>query len=61
MILCVIFVVLMMFWLFFGCYSGWNPQQPILIGNTLIPWLCVAILGWILFQGVPVAGTGYPR
>lgn len=53
MILCVIFVVLMMFWLFFGCYHSWNPQQPdAILGNTVIPWACVAILGWIVFNGV---------
>jgi hypothetical protein len=51
MILVVIFVVLMMFWLFFGCYSGYDPAKPHMLGNTLIPWLCVAILGWILFGG----------
>jgi len=51
MILCVVFVVLMMFWLFGGCYWSWNPSNPALIGNTLIPWLCVAILGWIVFGG----------
>ena len=49
MILCVIFVVLMMFWLFGGCYWNWNPQTPAALGNTLIPWLCVAILGWLTF------------
>jgi hypothetical protein len=51
MILCVIFVVLMMFWLFGGCYWSWNPTNPSAIGNTVIPWLCVAILGWIMFGG----------
>ena len=49
MILCVIFVVLMMFWLFFGSYTNWNPASPIALSNTLIPWLCVAILGWLIF------------
>lgn len=51
MILVVIFVVLMMFWLFFGCYWNWQPQTPAALGNTLIPWLCVAILGWVIFGG----------
>jgi hypothetical protein len=53
MILCVIFVVLMMFWLFYGgwsVYSGPSPN-PILFGGTIIPWLCVAILGWVVFGG----------
>ena len=48
----VVWVVLMMFWLFFGCWWGWNPQQPVAIGNTLIPWLCVLILGLIVFGAI---------
>lgn len=47
-----IWVVLMIFWLFGGCYWTWNPQQPVLLGNTLIPWACVLILGLILFGAV---------
>lgn len=50
----VIWVVLMMFWLFGGCYvanqTGWNG--PNFIGNTIIPFLCVLILGLILFGAV---------
>lgn len=49
----VIWVVLMMFWLFFGCYSYWEPARPHLLGNTLIPWLCVLILGLSIFGGLP--------
>lgn len=51
MILVVIFVVLMMFWLFFGTYWGYDSAKPYMLGNTVIPWLCVAILGWVLFGG----------
>ncbi len=54
MILCVIFVVLMMFWLFGGGYVAYQGDRfnPVIFGGgTLIPWLCVAILGWILFGG----------
>jgi uncharacterized membrane protein YozB (DUF420 family) len=55
-ILCVIFVVLMLFWLFAG-YAG-RPGQPAVpawapLASTLIPWLCVAILGWAVFNGLP--------
>lgn len=55
MILCVIFVVLMMFWLFFGgyvSYGGLTPNHQLFVGSTIIPWLCIAILGWIIFNGV---------
>lgn len=55
MIWCVIFVVLMMFWLFGGgyhVYNGPNPS-PIVFGTgTVIPWICVAILGAIAFGGI---------
>ena len=55
-ILLVVFVVLMMFWAFCG-YSVYEPGKHYLLGNTLIPWLCVAILGWVVFGGT----TGPPR
>lgn len=54
MILCVIFVVLMMLWLFGGGYVATNQPTPnynLLVSGTLIPWICVAILGWIIFNG----------
>ncbi len=49
--LATIFVVLMMFWLFFGCYTTWDAARPQGIGTTIIPWLCVALLGWIVLGG----------
>jgi hypothetical protein len=49
--LATIFVVLMMFWLFFGSYLSWDPARPYGLGNTIIPWLCVAILGFVVFNG----------
>lgn len=52
MIWLVIWVVLMLFWLFFGCYTGWAPDKPYLLGGTIIPWLCVLILGLVIFGGV---------
>lgn len=54
MILTVIFVVLMMFWLFSG-YAANQPTPPTWapLANGLIPWLCVAILGWVVFGGGP--------
>lgn len=57
MIWVVIWVVLMMFWLFGGCYWTWNPAQPAVLGNTIIPWLCVLILGLAIFGGIE---TGRP-
>lgn len=52
----VVFIVLMLMWLFFGCYTGWSgsagqPNFGPVIGNTLIPWACVAILGYIVLGG----------
>lgn len=52
MIWLVIWVVLMMFWLFYGGYHSWNPQSPAALGTTLIPWLCVLILGLVVFGAV---------
>lgn len=50
--LMVIFVVLMCLWLFGGCYISWNPTSPgVAIGGTIIPWACVAIIGYVLFGG----------
>ncbi len=47
----VIWVVLMMFWLF-GCYWVWDKEKPYGAGTTIIPWLCVLILGLILFGAI---------
>ncbi len=50
----VVFVVLMILWLFGG---GWVASQggPFNFhtfgSGTLIPWICVAILGWVVFGG----------
>jgi hypothetical protein len=52
MIWCVIWTVLMIFWLLYGGYTTWDPQRPAVLGSTLIPWACVLILGLILFGGV---------
>jgi hypothetical protein len=57
MIWLVIWVVLMMFWLFGGGYHAYNTPNgnPIVFGTgTLIPWICVAILGAIIFGGITV-------
>ncbi len=54
----VVWVVLMMFWLFFGCYVCWEPSKPhVCLGGTIIPWLCVLILGLVLFGAIS-PGTG---
>jgi hypothetical protein len=39
-----LFWILMLFWLFWGVWSAW-PNGPA-IGGGLLPWLCVALLGW---------------
>lgn len=54
MILVVIYVVAMMFWLFGGGYVAYRGDRfdPVMFGgSTLIPWLCVAILGFVIFGG----------
>ena len=49
----VVWVVLMMFWLFFGAYIHRSaPSYEPLLGGTLIPWLCVLILGLFIFGAV---------
>lgn len=53
MIRMVVWVVLMVIWLIFGCYIGYDPVRPVIVVGTLIPWACVAILGWCLFKGTP--------
>jgi hypothetical protein len=58
MILEVVFIVLMLFWLFGGgyvAYDGAAFNARTFGGYTLIPWLCVAILGYCVFAGVVVA------
>ena len=57
----VIWTVLMLFWLFFGCWWGWNPAQPQAIGTTVIPWFCVLILGLIIFGAVTISSPGPMR
>ena len=54
----VVWVVLMMFWLFFGCWVSYKPgEPPYYVGSTIIPWLCVLILGLVLFGAIsPGAG-----
>lgn len=54
MILTVVFVVLMLFWLFGGgyvAYDGSNFNARNFGGYTLIPWICVAILGYVVLSG----------
>ena len=54
MILCVIFVVLMILWLFGGgwtVYAAPAAATPQAWAAWLLPWVCVAILGWVVFGG----------
>jgi hypothetical protein len=56
-LLAVVFVVLLILWLVLGCYAGYlgrsetGPDFRLIVGGTLIPWACVAILGWIVLGG----------
>lgn len=57
MMLQVVFFVLMIFWLVgYGYNSSLaapNPRVTFATG-ALIPWACVAILGWVVFNSVVV-------
>ncbi len=57
----VVWVVLMMFWLFFGCWWGYDAARPIGLGNTVIPWLCVLILGLFVFGAISASGGAVIR
>ncbi len=52
LILLIIFIFVMLFWLFGGLYwsrgaeGSWNWGG---LGGTLIPWVAVAILGYLMF------------
>lgn len=55
----VVWVVLMMFWFFGGAYWAYNGPNPSPItfgANTLIPFLCVLLLG-LLYFGAISGGT----
>lgn len=52
MIWMVVWICLMLLWLAFGCYSGWDAANPRGLGNTIIPWACVLILGLVVFGAV---------
>lgn len=50
-----IWVVLMLFWAFFGCwwgYSGVGPDRMGRVGGTFIPFFCVLILGLLYFGAI---------
>ncbi len=52
--LAVVFVVVLLLWLFGGgywAYSGPNPNPMAFGAGTLLPWVCVAILGYVVFGG----------
>ena len=48
----ILFMVLMLFWLFGGGYVAYEGEAfnaRRFGGYTLIPWLCVALLGYRVF------------
>lgn len=52
MIWLVIWVVLMILWLFGVGWLSYDPANPRAVGGVLIPWLCVLILGLVVFGAV---------
>ncbi len=52
MIRLVVYVVLMCLWLFGGFVAtGAGVPSWLPTAHSLIPWLCVAILGWEVYKG----------
>ncbi len=54
MILTVCFIVFMILWLFGGSYVAYSGEKfnPVMFGgHTILPWLCVAILGYLVLGG----------
>lgn len=57
MIWCVIWTILMMFWLFGGSYATWPNDKtgaPAFACGMIIPWACVLILGLAYFGAITV-------
>ncbi len=49
-VLLVVWIMFMVFWLVFGCSTNWDPTKPrVILGSTVVPWVCVFILGLIVF------------
>ena len=44
----VVFVVLMILWLFGGGYHYYGGPGTVLVMGHILPWCCVAILGWLI-------------
>ena len=42
-----LFWVIMIVWLLFGLWQSWPTPRP--IGNHIILWLLLALLGWQVF------------
>jgi hypothetical protein len=53
MIWVVIWTVLMILWLVWGGYT-FDRARPDGLGGTLIPWVCVLILGLVIFGAISV-------
>jgi hypothetical protein len=56
-------IILIVLWLVFGCWYSWAPDKPYGVGTTLIPWVCVLILGLFVFgppTGIVPSNSNYP-
>jgi hypothetical protein len=51
LVLEVVFIVLMVLWLGAGWYVGTPAGAPYASRANLVAWICVAILGWLVFHG----------
>ncbi len=59
---CVIWVVLMILWAVFGTWWGYSSPTPAdrmgRMGGTWIPFICVLILGLIIFGAIGGGSIG---
>lgn len=64
LVLTVVFICCMLIWLLGGGYHVYNGPSPSPIAygtGTLLPWICVAILGYLVLSGMDSTTMQRPR
>jgi len=49
MSIALLFWIIMLVWLIFGLWSQWPAGGPTGIGNVIVLWILLALLGWHVF------------